>query len=98
MTLTIAPETETRLKAVAEGQGLDMTELHAEILARGLEEAEARMQADAEAELQDTLAGLDRSVADVAAGRWMTSEEFTRRMEAKAAALRAKRHAATDAQ
>lgn len=98
MTLTIAPETETRLKAVAEGQGLEMTELHAEILARGLEEAEARMRADAEAELQDTLAGLDRSLADVAAGRWMTSDEFTRRMEAKAADLRTKRHAAAGAQ
>jgi len=91
MTLTIAPETETRLKAVAEGRGLDLADLHAEILARGLEEAEARMQAEAEAELQDTLAGLDRSMADVAAGRWMDADEFDRRMEAKASAVRARR-------
>ena len=90
MTLTLAPETETRLRMVAEETGMELTELHSVILARGLEEAEARLQADAEAELQDTLAGLDRSMADVAAGRWITSEELDRRLEARADAARAK--------
>ena len=69
---------------------MELAELHDAILARGLEEAEARHQAEAEAELQDTLDGLDRSMADVAAGRWMTSEELDRRLEARAAAARAR--------
>lgn len=75
---------------VAEGNGMELTELHNSILARGLEEAEARLRAEAEAELQDTLNGLDRSMADVAAGRWITSEELDRRLEAKADAARAR--------
>ena len=92
MTLTIAPETEMRLKAVAEGQGRDLVETHAEILARGLEEAEARLQEEA-AELEDTLVGLGRSMADIAAGRWMDAAEFDRRMAAKASAVQARRNA-----
>ncbi len=91
MTLTLTPDTETRLRTVAEGQGLELAELHDAILARGLEEAEARLRAEAEAELQDTLDGLDRSMADVAAGRWITSEELDQRLEAKADAARARR-------
>ena len=90
MTLTLTPDTETRLRTVAEGQGLELAELHDAILARGLEEAEARLQAEAEAELQDPLEGLDRSMADVAAGRWITSEELDRRLEAKSDAARAR--------
>lgn len=75
---------------VAEGNGMELTELHNSILARGLEEAEARLRVEAEAELQDTLEGLDRSMADVAAGRWITSEEQDRRLEAKSNAARAR--------
>lgn len=67
---------------------MELTELHNSILARGLEEAEARLRAEAEAELQDTLDGLDRSMADVAAGRWITSEELDRRLELRADAAR----------
>jgi predicted transcriptional regulator len=81
MTLTLTPDTETRLRTFAEEQGLNLTELHDALLTRALEEAEA--------ELQGTLAGLDRSVADFAAGRWITSEELDRRLEAKIAAARA---------
>lgn len=82
MTLTLTPTTETRLRTFAEGQGLSLTELHDALLTRALEEAEA--------ELQVTLVGLDRSMADFAAGRWITSEELDRRLEAKLAAARAK--------
>ena len=78
MTLTLTSATEMRLRTFAEGQGLSLTELHETLLTRALEEAEA--------ELQDTLAGLDRSMADFAAGRWITSEELDRRLEAKLAA------------
>ena len=54
---------------------------------------ETEIRLTAVAELKDSLAGLDRSVADVAAGRWMDPVEFDRRMAAKADALRAKRGA-----
>ena len=80
MTLTLAPDIETRLRTFAQNQNLDPEQFSADLLTRALEEAET--------ELQDTLAGLDRSMEDFAAGRWITSEELDRRLEAKLNAAR----------
>lgn len=41
MTVTLAPETETRLRTMAEGFGLEPAELHEELLQRALAKAEA---------------------------------------------------------
>ena len=82
MTVTLTPDVETRLRAYAEGLDLDPEQLSNALLARDLEEAEA--------ELQETLAGLDQSVEDFAAGRWITSEEQDRRLSAKIEAARAR--------
>ena len=54
MTVTLAPETETRLRTMAEGFGLEPAVLHEDLLQQAL--------AEAEAELSETLAGLDESV------------------------------------
>jgi hypothetical protein len=51
---------------------------------------ETRLRTFAAEQLKDTLAGLDQSMADFAAGRWITSEEFDRRLETKLADARAK--------
>ncbi len=83
MTVTLTPDTEMRLRAYAEKLALDPEQLSNALLTRDLEEAEA--------ELQATMAGLDQSAEDVAAGRWITSEELDRRLEARAAAAQAKR-------
>ena len=81
MTVTLTPDIETRLRTFAEGQGLVPEQVHASLLARALEEAEA--------ELQETLAGLDQSVEDYNAGRWITAEEMSRQLKAHVAAARA---------
>ncbi len=80
MTFTLTPDTETRLRTFAEEQRLDPEQVHNALLTRALEEAEA--------ELQDTLAGLDQSVEDYKAGRWITAEEISRRLKAHAAESR----------
>ncbi len=82
MTITLAPDLETRLRAYAEDLDLDPEQLCADLLTRAFEEAEA--------ELQDTMDGLDRSAEDFAAGRWITSEELDRRLGAKLDAARAR--------
>jgi len=84
MTVTLTPDTEMRLRAYAEKLALDPEQLSNALLTRDLEEAEA--------ELQATMAGLDESAEDIAAGRWITSEELDRRLEARAAAARLKRN------
>lgn len=81
MTLTLAPETEIRLRTVAEGRGLEPSELHEDLLQQAL--------ADAEAELNETMAGLDESVEAMAAGRWITAEELDQRLTARIASVRA---------
>lgn len=53
MTLTIAPETETRLRTVTEGQCLAPEQALEVLLGRAL--------ADAEAERQETMVGLRQS-------------------------------------
>ena len=74
--LTLAPETELRLRNVAAGRGLAPELALDTLLGQALSEAES--------ELQETLAGLRASAADFAAGRWTTPEELD-------AALRARR-------
>ena len=81
MTVTLAPETETRLRTMAEGFGLEPAVLHADLLQQAL--------ADAEAEPNEKLAGLDESAEAIAAGRWITREELDQRMTALRNALRA---------
>lgn len=84
MTITLTPEIETRFRTYAEELGHDPEQFAANLLIRDLEEAEA--------ELQDIMAGLDESAEDIAAGRWITSEELDRRLEARADAARARRN------
>jgi predicted transcriptional regulator len=81
MTVTLTPDVETRLRSYAEGLDLDPEQLSNALLARDL--------AEAEAELQDTLAGLDQSVEDYNAGRWITAEEMSRQLKAHVAETRA---------
>ena len=83
MTLTLAPETEIRLRTVAEGRGLEPAELHEDLLQQAL--------AEAEAELNETLAGLDESVEAVAAGRWITADELDQRLTALGNTIKADR-------
>lgn len=82
MTVTLTPDIETRLRAYAEDLDLNPDQLCADLLTRAFE--------DAEAELKDTMDGLDRSTEDFAAGRWITSEELDRRLRAKLDAARAR--------
>ena len=84
MILTLAPETETRLRTMAEGFGLEPAVLHEDLLQQAL--------ADAEAELNETLAGLDESAEAVAAGRWITMDELDRRLTALGDAMRAEKN------
>ena len=81
MTLTLAPETETRLRTMAEGFGLEPAVLHEDLLQQAL--------AEAEAELNETLAGLDESAEAVTAGRWITADELDQRLTARIATIRA---------
>ena len=81
MTLILTPETETRLRTMAEGFGLEPAVLHEDLLQQAL--------AEAEAELSETLAGLDESAEAVAAGRWITADELDQRMTARGNAIRA---------
>ena len=81
MTVTLTPETETRLRTYAEKLDLDPEHLSNALLARDLEEAEA--------ELQETMDGLDQSVEDYNAGRWITAEEMSRQLKAHVAKIRA---------
>lgn len=85
MTVTLPPDIETRLRTFAEEQGLVPEQVHEALLSRALEEAEA--------ELQDTLAGLDQSVEDYNAGRWITAEEMSRQLKAHVAEIRAAQQA-----
>jgi len=64
--LTLTPDTEMRLRTVAAGRGLAPEQALEALLGHALSEAEA--------ELQETLAGLRASAADFAAGRWTTPE------------------------
>ena len=81
MTLTLAPETENRLRMMAEGFGLEPAALHEDLLQQAL--------ADAEAELNETLAQLDESAEAVDAGRWITVDELDQRLTARIASIRA---------
>ena len=75
MTLTLTPDTETRLRTVAAGRGQAPEQALESLLAQAL--------ADAEAELQDTLLGLRASAADFAAGRWVAPEELDATLRAR---------------
>ena len=86
-TVTLTPDTEMRLRACAEKLALDPEQLSNALLTRDLEEAEA--------ELQSTMAGLDQSVKDYNAGRWITAEEMSRQLKAHIAEIRAAQEAKT---
>ena len=75
MTLTLTPDTETRLRTVAAGPGQPPEQAPEVLLAQAL--------ADAETELQDTLAGLRASAADFAAGHWTTPEALDAVLQAR---------------
>lgn len=44
MALTLTPETETRLRTIAAGRGLDPDQLHEDLLRQAVADAEARPQ------------------------------------------------------
>jgi len=75
MTLTLTPDTENRLLTVAAGQGLAPEKALDSLLSQAL--------AYAEAEMQETLAGLRASAEDFAAGRWITPEELDATLRAR---------------
>ena len=81
MALVLMPETEMRLRAYAEKLDLDPERLSDALLTRDIEEAET--------ELQETLTGLDQSVEDYNAGRWIPAEEMSRQLKAHVAEIRA---------
>ena len=75
MTVMLTPEIEARFRAYAEQLDLDPEQLANALLSHDIEEAET--------ELRETMAGLDQSVEDYNAGRWITGEELDRRLGAK---------------
>ena len=68
MTLTIAPETGTRLRTVAAGHGPAPEQALEVLLGRAL--------TDAEAEMRETIAGLRQSTREFAEGKWLAPDEF----------------------
>ena len=68
MTLTIAPETETRLRTVAAGHGLAPEQALEVLLGRAL--------TDAEAEMRETIVGLRQSTQEFAGGKLLTPDEL----------------------
>ena len=82
MTVTLTPDIETRLRAYAEDLDLDPAQIAGELLTSAFEEADA--------ELRETMEGLDRSAEDFAAGRWITPVELDRRLSEKLDAARAR--------
>ena len=83
MILILTPETETRLRTIAEERGIDPGQLHEDFLKQALVSAEADSK-----EIQETLAGLDESMEAFAASRWITSEKLSQRMTARLAKAR----------
>ena len=82
MTVTLTPEIEARFRTYAEDMDFDPDQLATDLLTSAFEEAEA--------ELKETMEGLDRSAEGFAAGRWITGEELDRRLSAKIEAARAR--------
>lgn len=78
--MTLTPDTETRLRTMTEGFGLEPAALHEDLLQQAL--------AEAEAELNETLVGLDESAGAFAAGRWITLETLDERLAAYAKSVR----------
>jgi len=64
MTLTLSPETEAQLTAVAALRGLP------------LEDALAELVAQARAEYEESAAAVRQSLAEIAAGHWVALEQF----------------------
>lgn len=82
MTLTLTPETEAQLTAVAALRGLSPEDTLAQVLA------------EARAEFEDAVADVRASLEDFAAGRSLSLEEY--RQEAKERRRRRDAHAATE--
>ena len=80
MTVALASEVEARLQTFAKEFDLDSEQLAADLLTSAFND------------LKETMDGLDRSVEDYNAGRWITSEEHGRRMKASVAEARARRN------
>jgi len=73
--MTLAPETETRLRTVAGEHGLAPQQALEVLLDRAL--------ADAEAERQETVAGLRQSAKEFAEGKWLIPEELDAELRAR---------------
>ena len=82
MTLTLMPETEARLRAVADRQGVSADSALNGLLETILREEEAVLGEDAETQAAVAEA-LRRSVEDFDAGRWVSLEDFAAGADAR---------------
>ena len=71
MTLTLTPDTEARLHALAAQRGL------------APEETIARLITEANADFNEAIAGIQRGMDDFAAGRWISMEDYDAQIEAE---------------
>jgi len=73
MILTLTPDTEARLHAVAAQRGL------------APEETVARLITEADTDFNEAVAGIRRGMDDFAAGRWISMEDYDAQIEAEKA-------------
>ena len=84
MPLTLAPETEARLRSFAADRGQDPEETLTALVDNAL--------AAAEAEFSEAVAGIRAGMEDFAAGRWISLEELEARLDERRAQLMQERH------
>lgn len=75
MTITLAPQTEERLREMADREGRDTNTLAGALLAHALEEAER--------EFEETVAGIERGRQAYAEGRFKPLEQVIAEVRAK---------------
>lgn len=78
MTLTLTPDTEARLRSVAAQRGLPPEQTIDVLLA------------EADTDFQQAVAGIQRSMDDFAAGRWISLEDYEAQLPARRQARLAK--------
>lgn len=75
MPLTLSPEAEARVRAVADRSGLPADVMLSDLLEAALQEQEQ--------EFQETVAGIQAGMDDYAAGRWTSLEDWRIEMVTK---------------
>lgn len=89
MTLTLTPDTEARVRSVAETRGQDPEEALIALLNQALAEADFAAIVMTEEEIQQVPAALQRSEEDFAAGRWVSLEDYEAQTKERRRARRA---------